>query len=155
ELMMSDTELLYRLATAGRLTRRDFMSRAAALRIGAGLAGSLAGRAYADTPKRGGTLRLALGHGSTTDSLDPATSSANFTGLAFGGALSNSLTEIDENGKVRPDLAESFEATDDLLAWRFKLRKDSTFHDGRKVTAADVVASFKHHMGPDSKSAAK
>ena len=37
----------------------------------------------------------------------------------------------------------------------FKLRKGVTFHDGKEVTANDVVASFRHHMREDSKSAAK
>ena len=31
----------------------------------------------------------------------------------------------------------------------------SAAHDGKSVTPDDVVASFQHHMGPDSKSAAK
>lgn len=151
---MSERDILYRLAATGGISRRDFMNRAAALGVGTALATTFAGQAFAE-PKRGGTLRVALGHGSTTDTLDPATYSDNFTGLAFGGALSNSLTEIDENGKVRPDLAEGFEGSEDLKTWRFKLRSGVTFHDGRKVTSADVIASFKHHMGPDSKSAAK
>ena len=151
---MSDRDTLYSLAVEGRLNRREFMSRAAALGIGTALATSFAGTAFAE-PKRGGTLRVALGHGSTTDSLDPATYSDNFSALAFGGALSNSLTEIDENGKVRPDLAESFEGSDDLLNWRFKLRSGLTFHSGRTVKATDVIASYRHHMGEASKSAAK
>ncbi len=37
----------------------------------------------------------------------------------------------------------------------FKLRKGVTFHNGKPVTAEDVVASFTHHRGADSKSAAK
>src|SRR5690606_6269091 len=30
-----------------------------------------------------------------------------------------------------------------------------TFHDGKSVSAKDVIASIRHHMGPDTKSGAK
>ena len=69
--------------------------------------------------------------------------------------MGNSLTEVDAKGKIVPDLAESFEPGDDAKSWVFKLRKGATFHNGKNVTADDVIASFRHHMGKDSKSAAK
>ena len=56
---------------------------------------------------------------------------------------------------MQPDLAESFEPGDDAATWIFKLRKGSTFHDGKSVTPEDVIASFQHHMGESSKSGAK
>ncbi len=77
------------------------------------------------------------------------------TGTFGWGSIGNSLTEVDVKGQIQPDLAESFESTDNATKWVFKLRKGLTFHNGKSVTAADVVASFKHHMGKDSKSAAK
>ena len=46
-----------------------------------------------------------------------------------------------------PDLAESFEPADDAKTWVFKIRKGVTFHNGKTVTADDVVASYRHHMG--------
>ncbi len=46
------------------------------------------------------------------------------------------------SGKIEPRLATSWEYLDDLTL-RFHLRKDVTFHDGGKFTAADVVFSFK------------
>ncbi|MCI0429617.1 MAG: ABC transporter substrate-binding protein, partial [Rhodospirillales bacterium] len=58
-------------------------------------------------------------------------------------------------GNVVPDLAESVEPSDDAKTWVFRLRKGATFHNGKEVTADDVVASYRHHMGADSKSAAK
>ena len=84
----------------------------------------------------------------------PATYPDQFTGTA-GARCRNSLTEIDAKGNVVPDLAESFEPSDGAKKWVFKLRKGATFHNGKTVTADDVVASIRHHMGQDSKSAAK
>ena len=63
------------------------------------------------------------------------------------GSAGNSLTEVDAKGNVTPDLAESFEPSDGATKWVFKVRKGVTFHNGKTVTANDVVASFRHHMG--------
>jgi peptide/nickel transport system substrate-binding protein len=131
------------------------MSRAAALGISTGLAMAMANKALADTPKRGGSLRIGLGHGSTSDSLDPGTWTNNFTALACGGSLSNSLTQIDVKANAVPDLCEDFDASDNVKTWAFKLRKGLTFHNGKTVTPEDVVASFRHHMGENTKSAVK
>ena len=49
----------------------------------------------------------------------------------------------------------AWDASADAKTWTFKLRKGVTYHNGREVTAEDVVASIDHHRGEDSKSAAK
>ena len=105
--------------------------------------------------QKGRHFRMGMGHGATTDSLDPATYPDQMTGTIGWGAMGNSLTEMDAKGEVVPDLAESFEPGDDAKSWVFKIRKGVTFHNGKNVTADDVIASYRHHMGPDSKSAAK
>lgn len=43
---------------------------------------------------------------------------------------------------VTPELAESWEVSDDKKTYIFHLRKDATFHDGTPVTAKDVKWSF-------------
>ena len=43
---------------------------------------------------------------------------------------------------VTPELAESWEASDDGKTYVFHLRKDASFHDGTPVTAKDVKWSF-------------
>lgn len=153
---MNQWEELQKAAFAKRVSRRDFMHRAAALGISTALATGVLSRAgYAQEPKKGGTFKIGLGHGATTDSLDPATYPDQMTGTVGWGASGNSLTEMDVAGNIVGDLAESFESSDGAKKWAFKLRKGATFHNGKNVTAEDVVASYRHHMGPDSKSAAK
>ena len=62
-------------AFEGKIGRRDFMRRAAALGITTTLAsGILSSAGYAaDTPKKGGLFRLGMEGGSPSDSLDPRT----------------------------------------------------------------------------------
>jgi peptide/nickel transport system substrate-binding protein len=156
---MSELEHKFKLATAlagkGKVSRRDFVQLAVAAGFTVAAGNALFTKAVRAEPKKGGAARLGLAHGATTDTLDPVGYPDTFTQCAFWGALSNSLTEIDAKGNVNPDLAESYEPSDGAKKWAFKLRKGATFHDGKTVTAEDVVASFRHHMGPDSKSAAK
>jgi len=152
---MTKFDELTTLLGAGRISRRTFMVQAAALGASTALATSLASKAVqAATPKKGGHFRIGIGHGSTTDSLDPATfenAFTQFTGFGFRGHL----TEVAASGDLVPDLAESWEATPDAATWTFKLRQGVEFHNGKTMEADDVVASVNHHLGEDSKSAAK
>lgn len=43
---------------------------------------------------------------------------------------------------VEPSLAESYEASDDLMTWTFHLRQGVKFHDGSSLDANDVVTSL-------------
>lgn len=131
------------------VSRRGLMQGAAAgaLLMGAGLGPAKA------APKRGGKMTFGKAHGQTSDSHDPGSWENGFT-TTLGFALYNRLTEVDTDGSLIPELAEGWEASADASEWTFKIR-DAEFHDGTKVTAADVIASMNHHRGEDSKSAAK
>jgi peptide/nickel transport system substrate-binding protein len=140
----------------GRISRREFMARAAALGVAAAAATSILSKAgVAAAPKRGGSVKFGLAHGATTDTGDPASYPDTGTQIPFWGTMSNSLTIVDAKGEVKPDLAESFEPANGAAKWVFRLTKGATFHNGKDVTADDVIASFRHHMGKDSKSAVK
>ena len=49
------------------------------------------------------------------------------------GAIGNCLTEIDHNGEVIPELAESWEANSSADIWTFRLRQGVTFHNGKTL----------------------
>ncbi|MBC8407723.1 MAG: twin-arginine translocation signal domain-containing protein, partial [Rhodobacteraceae bacterium] len=150
---MISIDKLSKLYAAGRISRRDFMQGATAMGVTIAAASTMAVQAEASTPKTGGTLRIALGHGSTTDSYDPATFENGFANaLCF--ASGNHLTEINNEGQLQPELAESY-TSDDGITWRFKIRKGVEFHNGKTLTPEDVVASINHHRGEDSTSGAK
>ena len=59
----------------------------------------------------------------------------------------------DADMKFQPCLAESWETSDDGLTWTFHLREGVKFHDGEEMDSADVLASIKTAMNPDSPSA--
>lgn len=144
-----------KLAGRGRMSRREFTQLALASGLTLTAASTMYSSAVRAEPKKGGTLKIGVGHGATTDSMDPGLYPDQFTGTALWGTLANSLTEIDADGNVMGDVAESFEPADGAKKWVFKVRKGITFHDGRPVTAEDVVASLLHHTVEGTKSAAK
>jgi peptide/nickel transport system substrate-binding protein len=153
---MSATKELEHLLKRDHVSRRDFMGRAAALGVSATLATSMfASSSHAATPKKGGRLRLGLGGGSTDESLDTGTLPDFMAQQLSMGQLRNCLVEIDADGKPVPELAESWESSPDAKQWVFNLRKGVEFHNGKTMDADDVIHSFNHHRGKDTKSKAK
>ena len=150
---MISIDKLSKLYAAGRISRRDFMQGATAMGVTIAAASTMAVQAEASTPKTGGTLRVALGHGSTTDSFDPATFENGFAN-ALCYSSGNHLTEINNEGQLQPELAESY-TSDDGITWHFKIRKGVEFHNGKTLTPEDVIASINHHRGEESTSGAK
>jgi len=138
----------------GQIDRRQFITSVVAAGVALPSALTMASDVLAATPKSGGHFRQGFGHGSTTDSLDPGSHENGFTqNMVF--SYTNNLTEVDNHGKLVAELAEEIGASDDAKTWTFKLRKGIEFHNGKTMTADDVITSFNHHRGDDSKSAAK
>ena len=61
----------------------------------------------------------------------------------FGG-----LVTIDPNLDIVPDLAESWDISEDGRVYTFHLRPDAVFHDGKPVTAHDVIWSLERVTNP-------
>jgi peptide/nickel transport system substrate-binding protein len=108
----------------------------------------------AETPKRGGHLLVGTDGASTTDSLDPQTYLGAFSPFV-GFQLYDTLTDVNEHGELVPELAQSWEARPGAKEWILKIRSGVTFHNGKTLTAEDVVYSLNLHRGSNSKSAAK
>ncbi len=152
--MSMDLKTMQSLVARGRMSRRDFMGLALAAGVTVTAAETLFAKAARAEPKKGGKFRAGIGHGQTSDSLDPATW-ANAFSADVGFVIGSCLTGIDQKNNAVPDLAESFEAADGAKTWVYKLRKGIEFHNGKSLTAADVVATYNYHRGENSKSAAK
>jgi peptide/nickel transport system substrate-binding protein len=156
EILSAADAALIRSALQNRATRRDVMGWLMAGGVGIATAGSIvthATRALAETPKKGGRLRVAGSGTSTADTVDPAKQSFS-TDYARCNMFYNGLTSLDGTLAPRLALAESIE-NDKATVWTIKLRKDVAFHDGKKLTAADVVYSLNRHKDPSVGSKAK
>lgn len=138
------------------LDRRTLLSAGMVLGAGALLGGltgcgSSAGvaeiplAAATGVPAPGRRMRIARPAASAAETLDPASSLSAYEYL---GAIYNRLVKLDEKGVTVPDLASEWSSTPDGKTWTFTLRRGVTFHDGRALTAADVVYTLGHILDP-------
>ena len=152
---MSELDYLQQQAMRGRISRRELLGRAAAAGATAAVLATMAGALdahAAETPKSGGTLKLGVGGGSTTDSLDPSTWTDTVM-VDAGCGYYNALVETGADNKPVPELAESWEAKPGASEWVFNLRRGVTFHNGKTFDADDAIFSINLHRG-QSKSGA-
>ncbi|PRX04712.1 UNVERIFIED_ORG: peptide/nickel transport system substrate-binding protein [Martelella mediterranea] len=134
--------------------RRRFLQGAAALGIGLGAAASpFGGAAFAQTPRRGGLLRAGMNGGSSTDSLDPATT-ASAVMFQFSHLWGEQIVQLSPEGELQPALAEEWNSSEDAKTWRFRIRKGVEFHNGKKLTPEDVAATIRRHSDEKSQSGA-
>jgi len=81
--------------------------------------------------------------------LDPI-SSPSFVTRNFGYMVFDTLVAQDSRGEFRPQMLESWTASEDRLTWSFRLRPGLAFHDGAPVSSEDVVASLRRWGARDA-----
>ncbi|HLO16700.1 MAG TPA: peptide ABC transporter substrate-binding protein [Anaerolineales bacterium] len=91
----------------------------------------------------GQALVLAGGESTNPRSFDPATTLSGGDKLVFSG-----LVTFDPSLKLTPDLAERWEVSSDGTVYTFHLRQNAKFHNGRAVTAQDVIYSWERAASP-------
>jgi peptide/nickel transport system substrate-binding protein len=70
------------------------------------------------------------------------------------GVMYNRLMDLSSTFEVSPELAEKWETNASGDEWTFYLRKGVKFHDGKDLTAKDVVYTYKRLIDPKSGSEA-
>ena len=100
---------------------------------------------FAKTPDNTLSLQVA----SEPNKLDPALNStvdgACLAILSFAG-----LYTYDAEGKLVPDLAESYEVSDDGLTYTFTMKDGLKWSDGEELNAEDVVYSWNRLVTPET-----
>ena len=142
---------------AGRISRRDFHNGLAATGFTATAASALvAGTGHdarAETPKRGGRLRVGFTTSSAGDTLDPTKIVAS-SDIGRSGLLYNRLIDYVPGKGLVGNLATGWEANDDARRWTMEIVEGIEFHNGKTLTADDVAYSFNRHLDPDGGSPA-
>ena len=88
-------------------------------------------------------LVLEGGESNNPRDYDPATTHGSGDKRVFSG-----LVSFDPHLNLTPDLAESWDVSADGTVYTFHLRTNAKFHDGRPVTAQDVIYSWERAVGP-------
>lgn len=100
-------------------------------------------------PSRGGSL--SEGAVGTPRFINPllavSQTDQDLTTLVYSG-----LMRANKNGDIVPDLAASYEVSEDGTEYTIRLKDGATFHDGEPVTAADVEFTVLHAQNPEIKS---
>ena len=98
------------------------------------------------TPRKGGTIRMTAPYAASFGSLDAHTTPRAQDEIV-GKALNRTLYNWDSAAnKLVLELATSVIASPDGLVYTYKLRDEGFFHNGRKMTADDVIWSFTRIM---------
>lgn len=134
---------------AGCRLGRMFVSTATVWALVAAVVGFLAftDPAAAQTPHYGGTFTKSLNYGDP-GSLDPIVKNEVAAQMVVMNLFDRLVKVNPVTGEVEPGLAERWEISDDGLTYRFYLRDNATFHNGRPITAEDIKYTLERISNP-------
>jgi peptide/nickel transport system substrate-binding protein len=154
---MSETnqEMSPFMATPNSVTRRDFIRTAAVAGAAIPLAGAFGTTVASAASKPQAAIKplVRIGMNKPLQAVGPYTT-ADQGGLGLLGQAGEYLAFSNNSFELEPRVAESWKASKGSTVWTFKIRKGITFHNGKKLTAADVVSTFAKHLNPANKSQA-
>ncbi|MEP9398952.1 ABC transporter substrate-binding protein [Mesorhizobium sp. KR2-14] len=116
--------------------------------LSASLLAGAASFATAEEPRSGGVINFVAPYGSSFSSLD-IHASAQVQDEFWTKAIHRSLYDWDANdSKPVLGLATDASVSDDRLTYTYKLRQDAFFHDGKQLTADDIIYTYTRIMDP-------
>lgn len=125
------------------------------LTLAAMLSLGVAAGALAAGERHGGTLVFTAPYGSSFATLD-VQSSPNTQEEFITQAIHRALYSWDSNqNKPVLELATSEEVSEDGKVHTYHLRKNAVFHNGKPLTADDIIYSYKRIANPETPSPAR
>ena len=101
----------------------------------------------AGKPRYGGTLRAGLTGGSTADTLDPISAITNVDFSRIDN-LYEPLIGLTPDAKPVYVLAEEVTPNAKATEWTIRVKQGITFHNGKTLTADDVIYTFQQILNP-------
>jgi peptide/nickel transport system substrate-binding protein len=144
---------------AGKLSRRDFLRRGSVVGISLPLLGAIVSACGSSSSSPSSTPTSAGAAGATirvgiivpTAAINPLTV-ADQGGLDMLAQTGEYLALSDQTLTLRPVLAESWTPNAAGDVWTFKIRQGVKFHDGKSLTADDVVYTYQLQTNPKNAS---
>ncbi len=93
---------------------------------------------------------LAIAWNAPPPDFNPLTAVSRSQLWFFNSVMSSLVKPSPADQSFTPDLAESWEISEDGSAYTFKLRENAAWHDGTPVTANDVAFTFTLALDPDT-----
>jgi peptide/nickel transport system substrate-binding protein len=144
-----------------RLTRREALKGALLVGAGAALGPTLAacggggtGSSASSSPsasaaaKKGGKLRVGTVGGSAKDTADGQAGGATVPSIALIYQMYDALMGWNHDYQLENKLADEVTKNTDASKWTVRLKQGLEFHNGKTVTADDVIFSFKRIIDP-------
>jgi peptide/nickel transport system substrate-binding protein len=161
---------LVEMVRNGKLTRRQLVTRAAALGIGAtavgqmlaacgGTSGGGGGASVSAAPSGSGIPAPVMG-GTLTGVIPPSLTKMDPVtiydqgGIVLVQQVCEYLIALDNDSALKPSLATEWSGNADGSVWTFKLREGVKFNDGSPFEAEDVVTTMDRVLDPKSGSGA-
>ncbi|HEX6547347.1 MAG TPA: ABC transporter substrate-binding protein [Candidatus Dormibacteraeota bacterium] len=149
-----DAEVVRQLErlVSGRITRREALRRLGILGISLPAASSLiAACTSSSTPQVSTKTKAIIGIVQEPTALDPTAAATASIYVLLRDNVYEGLVRLDQNGKIVPQLAKSWDVSSDGTTFTFHLQPGVTFHDGSSFTAQDVKFSWDRAKDPTTK----
>ncbi len=146
-------------ADSSSITRRRLLGGAVAAGIPLALAAcggtnslTSAGNSTTSGPvTRGGNLRVGVSGGGAAETLNPLKAAVQ-SDAARSLQVYESLVKLGPNGGVENVLAEEITANADSTEWTIRLLPEILWHNGKTLSADDVIYTIKYSLNPKSQS---
>jgi peptide/nickel transport system substrate-binding protein len=116
---------------------------------GGGEASPSASASQAAGPKKGGSLRVGTVGGSTKETTDGQLGGMTVPNVALTHCMYDSLLTWSNDYAIENLMAEEVTVNDDASVWTVRIKEGVEFHNGKTVTAEDIIWSYQRIIDPD------